>query len=139
MKRLIVASLALLSIGLVKSHAAESVVEAPVGYVGGPFSLNPSTTSWTKIWLATATVSDSTTGRSHAQAGVLVNNRLSNTKGFGCVISTGTPSVSTMTWSVQIDPGENSLVSVVDTLFLYCVSIATAAERMDAQFLRQAP
>lgn len=131
MKRLLLAAIAVFSLAAA-AGAAENVIEAPVGFVGGPFAITVSGTAWTQVYKSTAAV----TGK---QNGIVVNNPSANTNSMGCVIADSAPSVSTTTYSIEIQKGENPVYPIPSGMFLYCVDLGGTAERVFAQFLRQQP
>lgn len=137
MKRFVLALFSLI-VFCVPIRAAQTAVESPIGFVGGPFVVQCSTSAWTKVDVATG-AANSSVYQSPVQSGLILNNRSTNNKPFGLVISDVAPSVSTNTWPVEIQPGENPLMPIGAGLFLYCVSQHTSAEPIFGQYVRQLP
>jgi len=134
MKRLIIAALTLMA-AAGAARAATLTNETPIGIVGGAFLVRPSTSAWTKVYASTAALPSG-----YKQAGLICNNPSTNTGSIKCVVAdASTPSVSTTTYSVEFQPGENPFRPLSAGLFLWCVSGAASPEPFITQTVRQEP
>jgi hypothetical protein len=142
MKRVFAGLLVIFALAATTALGAVTSADAPIGYVGGAFQIQPSTSSWTLISISTGLAYAGTELGSPTQGGILVNSPTGNTKGAGCVIGSTTtiPTVSTKTWVAETVVGKGWMpVPVSADEGLWCVSENTTPETIYAQFYRMKP
>ncbi len=128
-------------------HAAQTVIEAPIGYVGGAYAIQPSTTSttttrctdWTRITVATSTLPVATHQSAPNQSGLVLNNLSTNNASFLCTMATGTPGFPPTVGEIEIKKGDNPFRPLADDIYLYCVSKHTSPEILMVNPVRQKP
>jgi hypothetical protein len=109
--------------------AADPVEEVPISNIGSPFCVSVAPTSWTKF------------GPTYAlskRTGIIIRNPSDGSANLLGVLGRTSPSVSTTTASIEIEPGENPLRPVGPNVNLYLVNDTGSAVTVCGQEVRQA-
>ena len=123
----------LLSIALLVSCSAVyaiDVKESPISEAGTPYTVALTTYSWTKVSSLTGT-------KVNRRAGVVLCNLSTNNASMVGIWSASAPSVSTTTYSVEIETGEEKFISCYNGIDFYMLTKHTSTESVGGQEVKQ--
>ena len=109
-------------------HAAPPVAEAQIKNVSDGTTVSISTSAWTAV---------PTTVALNSRSGIKISNPSSNSNNIACILDTAAPTEAITIRPIEIQPGENPFIQARYDIFLYCVSLHTAAMSVHAQEVGQ--